>query len=116
MDGEVFLEALADGEYWLGVAGQPRIEYYQEEIELGVERPLRTVEVTVNPRVLTSGVVLDGDGRPVEGARVRAAKYRSKTWTGKDGTFEVYADRHSAIVCYRAGPRVQAEDRTHRGS
>jgi len=102
-DGQIVIEALADGEYWLGVSGQPRIEYHAEDLQLGPERIPLTVEVTVNPRVLVSGVVIDEEGRPVENARIRAARFKSKTWTDAAGNFEVYA-----IVTPRSFVTVQA--------
>lgn len=101
--GEVYVEALADGLHSIGVAGKLRTEYHQEEVELGPSRHLLTVEVAVNPRVLVVGVVVDENGQPLADVRVRAARFKSKTWTDAAGNFEVYA-----IVTPRSFVTVQA--------
>ncbi|MEM6704049.1 MAG: carboxypeptidase-like regulatory domain-containing protein, partial [Acidobacteriota bacterium] len=89
--GRVVFPSLADGPYWLQVAGQPRIEFRSVEVDLTSERSEIEVQVRINPRVLVVGRVVDETGAPIEGARIRAARYRSKTRTQADGGFEVYA-------------------------
>jgi hypothetical protein len=97
-------EAAADGTFTQALAGPGRYVLRAaargylcppEWFELTPQAPLAEVRLSAEAGLLTSGVVLDGHGRPTAGAEVLATEGRTplsqQTTTGPDGAFELCA-------------------------